>query len=45
MFLYLYKKSQLKVFNLPQDKFQDKIYKFQVIKAEILTCKSQLSKF
>ena len=37
-------KSQFKAFNLPQDIFQDKRSKFQVIKVEILTCKSQLSK-
>ena len=37
-------KSQFKAFNLPQDIFQDKISKFQVIKVKILTCKSQLSK-
>ena len=38
-------KSQFKAFNLPQDIFQDKISKFQVIKVEIVTCESQLSKF
>ena len=35
-------KSPFKAFNLPQDIFQDKRSKFQVIKVEILTCKSQL---
>ena len=38
-------KSQFKAFNLLQDIFQDKRSKFQVIKVEILTCKSQLSKY
>ena len=37
-------KSQFIAFNLPQDIFQDKRSKFQVIKVKILTCKSQLSK-
>ena len=37
-------KSKFKAFNLPQYIFQDKRSKFQVIKVEILTCKSQLSK-
>ena len=37
-------KSQFKAVNLHQDIFQDKRSKFQVIKVEILTCKSQLSK-
>ena len=37
-------KSQFKAFNLPQNIFQNKKYKFQVIKVKILTCKSPLSK-